>query len=69
MYLAQAGVFLIAILGFLIIFLTFRSNGNLEWAVMVPDEEEECEALVGQCWEHKHENHILHYQHTEAKNI
>ena len=47
MYLAQAGVFLIAILGFLIIFLTFRSNGNLEWAFMVPDEEEECEALVG----------------------
>ena len=46
-YLVQAGVFLIAIFGFLIIFLTFRSNGNLEWAVMVPDEEEECVALVG----------------------
>ena len=26
----------------------------------------QCEALYGQCWEHEHENHILHYQHTEA---
>ena len=38
---------MIALFGFLIIFLTFRSNGDLDWAVMVPDEEEECEALVG----------------------
>ena len=30
---------------------------------------QQCEALVGQCWEHEHENHILHYQHTEAENI
>ena len=45
-FLAQAGVFLIAVLGFLIIFLTFRSNGDMEWADMVP-EEEDCEALVG----------------------
>ena len=27
----------------------------------------QCEALVGQCWENQHENHIKHYQHTEAE--
>ena len=26
----------------------------------------QCEALYGQCWDRENENHILHYQHTEA---
>ena len=26
----------------------------------------QCEALYGQCWDGQHEEHIAHYQHTEA---
>ena len=28
----------------------------------------QCEALLGQCWENQHENHIKYYQHTESEH-
>ena len=44
-------------------------NARLKGTKIITEHITQCEALYGQCWENEHENHILHYQHTEAKNI
>ena len=41
MFLAQAGFFLIVSFGFLMIYLTIRSNGEIDLSNMSPGEEEE----------------------------
>ena len=33
---------------------------------VITDHIAQCEALYGQCWDGQHEEHIAHYQHTEA---
>ena len=44
-------------------------NARIKDTKIIIEHISQCEALYGQCWENEHENHILHYQHTETKNI